>query len=106
MNDTPPMMPDCKLDVTSVSVIASNDLFGVSDCGSSWHGFWKLPDRYEAWMGVATSASNTANGYAMANKAMGKPVEDENVQHLNRLFSWAYRRAKQYRPDWVKIYRP
>jgi hypothetical protein len=57
-------------------------------------------------MGVASSASATANGYAMANKAMGRPVEDENVQHLNRLFSWAYRRAKQYRPDWVKIYRP
>jgi len=74
-------------------------------CGSSWRGFWKLPDRYEAWMSVATAASNTADGYAMANKRNGLPVECESVRKLNNLFLWAYSRAKKIRPEWVKIYR-
>ena len=89
----------------SGKAVRSMALLGSPACGSSWAGFWKLPDRYEAWMAVSTSASTTADGYAMANKRNGLPVECESVRKLNKLFSWAYRRAKKYRPDWVKIYR-
>jgi len=68
-------------------------------CGSSWVGFWKIPNRYEAWMRVATSASNTADGYALALKSMGIPIAScEDIQHWNALFSWAYKRAKKLRP--------
>lgn len=101
-NSMPPVTTDEAQERVSVR---SGALLGSPACGSSWIGFWKLPDRYEAWMGVATSASNTADGYAMANKRNGLPVECETVRKLNKLFSWAYRRAKKYRPDWVKIYR-
>lgn len=76
-----------------------------ANCGSSWRGFWKLPDRYEAWMKVATAASQTADGYAMANKNNGLPLECETVKKYNALFMWAYARAKKLRPEWVKIYR-
>ena len=84
--------------------VRSGALLGVR-CGSSWDGFWKLSDRYDAWMKVADCASRTADGYAMANKRNGLPVECESVRKLNNLFMWAYARAKKLRPEWVKIYR-
>lgn len=76
-----------------------------NNCGSSWNGFWKIKDRYEAWLKVADAAAKTADGYAMANRNNGFPIECETVKHMNRLFLFAYKRAKKIRPEWVKMYR-
>lgn len=73
--------------------------------GNRLPGFWKLPDRYEAWLALASSASLTANGYALHLKQMGVPLNHPDVVHWNKLFTWAYQRAKKLRPEWVGIYR-
>lgn len=73
--------------------------------GNRLKGFWSLRDRYEAWLKLANSASLTANGYALALKQMGLPVNHPDVERWNKLFRFAYRRARNIRPDWAKIYR-
>lgn len=40
------------LSTTSDPAVGSTAWLGSPACGSSWVGFWKRSDRYEAWMAV------------------------------------------------------
>lgn len=76
--------------------------------GNRLKGFWKTLPRYEAWMSLANSASLTANDYAGGLKNLGIPATDplwKDVNRWNKLFRFAFRRARFMRPDHVRIYR-
>lgn len=67
-------------------------------CGSSWVGFWKLADRRDAWVRVADSAhQNSIMCNGLAQMLKDGELKDSAIRErdrFDRMFSWAWRRAK------------
>ena len=64
--------------------------------GSSWAGFWKRPDRGQAWLEVATCALKTHNGYIAAANILNTPESAAAMRKLRRMCGWALNRAERF----------